>query len=186
MSCGDCGAPLPTAAIGAATLVPCSGCGTPARVVVFPAFLNARVEGERPEVRNERDASCFYHPDKRAHVPCDACGRFLCTLCDIEVGAEHFCPRCLETQAKTGKKPELENERLLHDSITLALAVVPILLWFVTPITGPIAVYRAIRYWNRPSSILRRNRWRLVVAALVGLGQIFGWALVGFLVFSKS
>ena len=29
------------------------------------------------------EASCYFHAHKRAAVPCDGCGRFLCSLCDL-------------------------------------------------------------------------------------------------------
>ena len=41
-------------------------------------------------------ATCFFHPDKAFQACCQRCGRFVCALCDLQLGAEHVCPACFE------------------------------------------------------------------------------------------
>jgi hypothetical protein len=115
------------------------------------------------------EASCFYHPDKRAVIPCDSCGRFLCSLCDIELNNRHICASCLETGQEKGKIKNLENHRKLHDSIALHLAVLPI-------VTAPVAFYLAIRHWKTPSSVIPRSKIRQILALLISGGQMVGWS----------
>jgi len=121
------------------------------------------------------EASCFYHPDKQAVIPCDSCGRFLCSLCDLELDNMHLCASCLETSQEKRKIKNLENHRTLYDSVALHLAVLPVLIWFTTIITAPVAVFLAIRHWKTPSSIIRRTKIRLILAMLIAGGQIVGW-----------
>ena len=129
----------------------------------------------------EGESTCYYHPNKKAVLPCQGCGRFLCALCDCDLNGQHFCPACLETGKAKGKIKNLENQRTLYDSIALALTVLPIAVVFgvyFTFITAPMALYIAIRYWNAPRSIVHRTRIRYVIAMVLATLQIAGWILL--------
>jgi hypothetical protein len=144
-------------------LQPCPTCGTALAVEVFPAFFRPVATGQDGEViLVEGESSCFYHPQKKAAVPCDACGRFLCALCDCQVKGRHFCPSCLESGQKKRKIEGLENVRVLHNRQALMLALVPFLL------TGPAAVFIALRYRKEPGSLVRPMRWAFPVALIFG------------------
>ena len=79
----------------------------------------------------------------------------------------HFCPACLETGKTKGRIKSLDNQRTLYDSIALSLAVLPILIFYFTIITAPMALFVAIRYWKTPQSILRRTRIRAIAAIVI-------------------
>ena len=135
-------------------------------------------EGEA--VMEETESSCFYHPQKKAVLPCEGCGRFLCALCDCEFNGQHLCPTCLETGRTKGKIKSLENRRTLYDTIALSLAILPIgliVFWFLTIITAPMALFMAIRYWNAPRSIVHRTKIRYVLAMIFATLQIAGWGI---------
>ena len=155
-------------------------------VEVFPALFRQNTTGQTGElVVLEGDASCFYHPNKKAVCPCEACGRFLCALCDCDFNGDHFCPACLETGKAKGKIKNLENQRTLYDSIALSLVIVPIvtlLFWFMTIITAPAALITALVYWNAPRSIVHRTKVRYVIAIVFALAEIGAWAFVLYLV----
>ncbi len=125
------------------------------------------------------EASCFYHPQKRASVPCAACGRFLCALCDVDLNGEHFCPACMDTGQKKGKLTQLENKRFLWDSAALGVALLPLLMWPITMLTAPAAIVIAIAGWKKPSSMIPRTRVRLYAALLIAGAQIVGWSFLG-------
>ena len=123
----------------------------------------------------EGEASCFYHPTKKAVLPCESCGRFLCAICDVELNGQHLCPGCLASGKKKGKLKQLENRRTLYDSLALAVAVYPMLLVWPSLVGAPIAIYIAIRHWKAPTSVIPRTRWRAVLAIIIALLQIGGW-----------
>jgi len=52
------------------------------RVEVFPAFFCGGAGGRLSGYAGHADteAACFYHPQKKAVIPCDSCGRFLCAF----------------------------------------------------------------------------------------------------------
>jgi hypothetical protein len=83
--------------------------------------------------------------------------------------------RCIESGRSNQKIRSLENHRTLYSNIALALSVIPALFVFPTLITGPAAIYVALRYWKAPGSIVKRKRWRSVLAILFGAGQVTAW-----------
>src|SRR5438445_3356213 len=162
LPCPKCNAALPQSVFNRAALAPCPACAEPLQVEIFPALFRTPARGRDGEaLMVDGEASCFYHPQKKAMLPCQGCGRFLCALCDCELHGQHFCPACLEVGRKKGKIKSLENERVLYDSIALSLAILPLLMAYFTILTAPMALYVAIRYWNAPRSIVQRTRSRL-------------------------
>ena len=179
ISCPGCRANLKPQNLNTGVLTPCPSCGVKLRVDVFPAALETgpgAVFGDT--LTYEHGAGCFYHPGKKAVIPCSSCGRFLCALCDIDFGGQHICPACLAAGKKKGRIATLENQRTLYDSIALSMAVAPLLFFWLTIVTAPIAIYLVIRYWKAPTSIVGRTKIRFVAAFLLALAQIVGWVLL--------
>jgi hypothetical protein len=159
-------------------LTPCPMCGVPIQVEIFPALFRPTSRGRGGEtLMIDGESSCFYHPQKKAVVPCHNCGRFLCALCDCELHGEHFCPVCLAVARQEGGITAVENQRTLHDAVALSLAIFPLLIFYFTIITAPVTLYIAIRHWNSPRSIVRRTRIRLIVAIVLAALQIAGWGV---------
>lgn len=177
VTCSKCKAILPAEQYNA-EFVPCPSCASSISVVVFPALFREPIVTPAEHLVIEGEASCFYHPQKKAALPCDSCGRFLCALCDVELGGQHLCPACLESGKKKGKLKSLENQRVLYDRIALVAAVLPLLLVWPSLIGAPIALYIAIRYWNAPGSILGRSKVRFVIAIILSALQIIAWISV--------
>jgi len=183
LQCPACRAGLLDGVFNQPEPAPCPACGTPLRAEIFPAFFRRLVPGQAGEaVMLEGESSCFFHPQKKAVQTCQGCGRFLCALCDCELKGQHFCPSCLEAGRTKGKIKNLENQRMLYDSIALVLALAPILVFYFTFITAPIAVFMAIRYWNAPRSLVHRSRVRLWFALILGVAQILIWLWVLYLI----
>ena len=180
--CPKCNTALPEFFFNHGEPAPCPRCNSPLQVEVFPALFRKTDEGRPGEtILVEGEASCFYHPQKRAIIPCAACGRFLCALCDVELNDEHLCPVCLETGRKKGKLAQLETKRVLYDGAALMLAVFPIIIfcaWWASFLTAPAAIILAILSWSQPASILPRTRIRSYAAIVLGLAQIGGWILL--------
>ena len=176
IQCPGCGAWLLEGVFNQPEFAPCPACGVPLQVEVFPALFREMGTGRSGEaIMVEGESSCFYHPQKKAVLPCDGCGRFLCALCDCPVDGRHFCPSCLEAGKTRGNIQNLENQRTLYDAIALALAIYPMIIFYFTIVTAPLALFVAIRYWKAPQSILRRTKIRFIVAIIISLLQIAGW-----------
>jgi hypothetical protein len=188
VECPSCKAPLAETFYNQPELVVCDGCARKLQADVYPALYRPIIRGKEGEALViETEASCFYHPQKKAILPCQGCGRFVCALCDCELHGEHFCPTCLQTGQKKGKIKRLESERTLYDSIALSMAIYPMLIFYFTIITAPLTLLMAIRFWNAPRSIVHRTKARLVFAILIASLQITGWIVgIAYLVTRKG
>jgi hypothetical protein len=179
IQCPKCQAWLLDGVFNQPELSPCPACGVSLQVEVFPALFRRINPGQSGEtIMIEGESSCFYHPQKKAVLPCQGCGRFLCALCDCELNGQHFCPACLETGKTKGKIKSLENQRTLYDGIALSLAIYPLLIFYFTLITAPAALVVAIRYWSAPRSIVHRTKIRYVAAIILASMQIAGWVVL--------
>ena len=165
---------------------PCPHCGVPLQVTTFPALLGVTEPGRTGEKLVVDDqSSCFYHPGKKAAIACESCGRFLCALCDLELNTAHICPRCLEKGMKGGRREDLQNERFLYDGLALALATYPLLIFWLTLFTAPMALFVVARYWKKPGGPTPRTRIRFVFAAGLSGLQIAGWTALLYVLITR-
>jgi hypothetical protein len=173
--CGACSMRIPPANWNREFPAPCPVCGREVAVTVFPVALHPPKTVPPEPVLTGQEASCYNHAANRAVAACDACGRFLCALCEIETSGGHICPSCFERR----ETPAL-HERVNYDSIALALVTLPMLLCWLPVITTPAALFFAFKFWNAPSPVFPRSRWRLWLTAIVAVLQML---LVGLFIF---
>jgi hypothetical protein len=174
--CPKCKAALLQHAFNHDEFAPCPSCNAALQIEIFPAMFRRAETGRAGEViMMEGEASCFYHPQKKAVLPCEGCGRFLCALCDCEHQSQHLCPSCLEAGRTKGKIKSLENKRTRYDNMAIALALLPLLIVYFTIITAPMTLYVVLRYWKSPLGLTQRSRIKLAIAAVIASLQIAGW-----------
>jgi len=181
LSCTKCISPLSEDMINTDSLTACPSCNSLLRADVFPAVFRSLPMGQSGEtLQMSNESGCFYHPGKKAVIPCSACGRFVCALCDVALNGRHLCPACFEKGKSKRKIKSLENHRTCYDTIALMVAIAPILLfflYFITLFTAPLAIYLTVRYWNAPTSIIPRTRIRFISAFILAGLQIAAWIL---------
>jgi hypothetical protein len=159
----------------------CPNCQSELEAHFFPAFFRPETaETAAAALTDAAEASCFYHPQKQAAAVCDGCGRMICSLCSIDMGAEHLCPACISAGKKKGKLVTLEKTRVRYDSIALSLAVFGVIGSIFALVAGPAAIYLSIRHWNSPGSLPggRGPRGRFVLAILIGSGAFLLWVTI--------
>jgi len=153
----------------------CPQCSSALDVYSFPALYRTTEKVSAAELAiPDGEACCYEHASRRAASLCSNCGRFLCTLCEIQLGTLVLCPDCLQTRKGASPVQALDTHRTKYDSIALALATWPLLIFYFTVITAPLAFGMAIYAWNRPTSIVRHNRWRLFAAMGISSLEIAG------------
>lgn len=174
------------AAVGqsAAGIVPCPNCGgnvtamePPSRWQSCPYCekrLQVRVwpvvrQGTNAASAMPEQATCFFHPEKAFQACCQRCGRFVCALCDLQLGAEHVCPTCFERgRADTGLnsgKAEWRSRDVLYDSIAITLGWGWILIWPIVVAALPAVIVLHVKYRKAPSSyLIPRSGWRFWAA----------------------
>ncbi len=180
VACTNCKTALPADNLDGAFHL-CPRCGDWIEAFIFPAFTRERAPVVVEPSLIEGQSSCFYHQHKTAVVACESCGRFLCALCDVEIAGVHRCPRCLESGRRKEELTTLQVEHTRYDHIAFALTTIALLFWPVTVITAPAALYLVIRYWNRRSKILPRSRAVSIIAGLLAIAEICGWAYLFYL-----
>lgn len=170
----------------------CPNCRSLLTARFFPAIgRTLKPTVETGEKVLEGEAACFFHAEKRATVPCDRCGRFICPLCDVLLGTRHICPACLAAGIGTERVSELIARRWRWDNIALVIGLVPLILsiglWPFFIASGPVAVWAAIFGWRRPGSLVRgRRRWVLMLGGLLGLVQIAIFVGMGIFLWQKG
>jgi len=177
ITCTKCSAEIQAGLLNLPDFTPCQSCGTPFIANVFPALYRQEDALNAARV-SEGQSSCFYHPANSAMNACERCGRFLCSVCDIELEGSHICPACLSTGRKKGLINNLNTQRTLYDSVALKISLYPLLLFPFTIFTAPFSIYFAIKNRNSPISILSRSRYKFILAILLSSIQIIGWLAV--------
>jgi hypothetical protein len=167
---------LPLWELATADAAACTSCGSRNTVRVFPTLFAAPAAPQLPEAALEGEAACFDHPAKRAVAACHQCGRFMCPLCSVEFDGQVWCPSCVAAGRGPRKAIVLDPSRTLYDSIALAVPILSLLImWPVTVITGPATLVFSAMEWKRPLSLVRRSRWRFVVAILISFAETAAW-----------
>jgi len=131
-------------------------------------------------------ATCFFHPDKAFQACCQRCGRFVCALCDLQLGAEHVCPACFErgrgAQSGAEASAEWRDRDVLYDSIASTVGWGWILFWPAIIAAIPAVIVLHVKFRKAPRSyLIPRSGWRFW-AAYVGL--IWAPLLFGIIVLS--
>ena len=163
----------------------CRACMSRQSYLTFPAFEREPIRGQvATPILVEGESACFFHPNKRAQVPCDLCGRFLCALCELEIGEKHFCSGCLTTAQQRGSLSQMERRRFVPESAALCFAALGLVLPLAI-FTGPIAIFFTVRSFTTQGSIVGRKTFILVIAMLLVLIQ-FIVLLMAFVEWMKS
>jgi len=121
-------------------------------------------------------ATCFFHPDKAFQACCQRCGRFVCSLCDLQLGAEHVCPTCFERgRGDSGAEPgkaEWRYRDVLYDSIAVTVGWGWIIFWPTIVAAIPAVIFLHVKYRKAPRSyLIPRSGWRFW-SAYVGLAWL--------------
>lgn len=188
LNCPSCGVTLPAALTEMASLAECPACARKMRVYAFPALHRPQAAAvTAPRAVLDGEATCFYHPQKRAQVPCDNCGRFLCAMCDLDVLDAHLCPQCLESGAEKGRLKSLERTRTRYDQIASALLIAPLVFcWFLVPLTS-LAVLGLVGWkWKSPGSLVDNSRLRLTVCSVIAVLELIGSSIMWWLTMSPK
>ncbi len=176
LQCEVCHSGLGEIALRDAGVAHCT-CGESYRFVAFPAAFAAPAYGEPAPARQPEQAACYFHPHKLASAACDDCGRLTCSVCALESRGRYRCPSCV---ARVDGAVRPVEERWMHDSITLLIALVPPLVFLpIVPLTGSYALYRSAHYFREPfAGPLPRKRVRLALAAVISLLELAAVAVV--------
>ncbi|MFO7870920.1 MAG: hypothetical protein R6V03_05755 [Kiritimatiellia bacterium] len=173
VACANCGSPLPWQACNSPGPVPCAVCGAPTHARLYPAILHRLETGSRGEpVTVPTDAVCFYHEGKKASAVCDACGRFLCGLCAVDMDDGVYCSQCISSRQRSSKPGKLRARSFMYDNVALLLCAAPLAMGWLGLLVAPVVLVYVVRYWRTVDTPLPRTQIRFVVAVLIALAEI--------------
>lgn len=178
IACPKCHSIQSVGTVNTGRMQPCPQCRTALRIDVFNAFLGGHeADAAVASTHAQGQAECFYHPGQLAIVPCEACGRLLCAVCQVELEGRSLCMACLQAGRDKQKITAMQNSRVRYDEIALALAFWPLLMIFPTLVTAPAAIFYAVRHFRRPSPVLPKGWVQGSAAMLLAGAQIVGWII---------
>jgi hypothetical protein len=156
----------------------CPSCANRLQACLWPVIR----QSTKTAVAISDQATCFFHPDKAFQACCQRCGRFVCTLCDLQLGTEHVCPACFErgrsVSGAGASKAEWRHRDVLYDSIALMVGWVWIIFWPTTAAALPSVITLHIKFRKAPRSyLIPRSGWRFWVAYV---GLLWAPLLIGF------
>jgi hypothetical protein len=162
----------------------CYDCGTQIEATRFdpPAPL-ARVT--RLAAAGPTGATaCPQHPGNAAVGHCERCGILTCDLCQIEADRMRLCPGCFERLSDEGALASTRVSFRDHARLATTLAVLGLLFFCAGIVTGPAAIYYAVRARRQARAMDEPGGgWRLAIVAILGLAQFalsawVVWAMV--------
>lgn len=184
LSCLKCGTLLELDPKAGSSELHCTACDIDQHYFLFPSFGSRIKPGQRAELAvADGEGTCFFHPTKRAQVPCDLCGRFLCALCDLDLAGQHLCSSCLPAAQKKGQLAHLDRRRFLPHSAAISLVICSLLVIPLAVILAPIAIYFAARTLRGESGLVTRGRWQAVLCILTAIAEFIGSAAVLYFTF---
>lgn len=139
----------------------CPSCTRPLQIRLWPVI---RRTAQAMTALTDQ-ATCFFHPDKAFQACCHRCGRFVCALCDLQLGIEHVCPTCFERgrggSSAGAESAEWRYRDVLYDSIAVTLGWGWILIWPSIIAALPIAIFLHVKYRKAPRAyLIPRSGWR--------------------------
>lgn len=148
-------------------------------VRLFPAVLRKPEKVRVDALLEEGTTSCFFHEKLPATAVCEVSGRMICELCKTEWKGQTVSFEALQSlvgQKGKGARGARGDVVTNWDSIALALALFPLIIWFLTLVTAPVALGICIWKWREgPASLVRQSRWRYALAAVLALLEIAFW-----------
>jgi hypothetical protein len=143
-ACPLCDAPLDLGTLVAGPQH-CAHCARPFEATRFsPVQRRARV-AEVGAGGPQEAASCAAHRRNTAVGSCQRCGIFMCALCRTEVDRMEVCAPCFERLAAEGVLHSAATQYRSYLGLSWIAGIIGAVLWFPGLITGPAAIYCAMR-----------------------------------------
>jgi len=155
---------------------------------LFPAVIRSNEAVQAEAVLEGGQSTCFFHAKLPATAVCDVSGRLICDLCKTEWSGKTVSFEALQSLLAEDVAVKQERRCTKWDDIALSLVIFPVLFAPVMILTAPVALGICLVKWRKgATSLLRRSRWRYVVAALLAiLEMIVGGILVATLFFGAD
>jgi hypothetical protein len=128
--------------------------------------------------------ACANHAGNAAVTSCARCGLFICSLCEMNIGAGSYCPSCFDRVRADGTLSPVVTRYRDWATIARLTAIFGLLFYFGWPIVGGLAIFFATKGMKQRVK-QGRSRAGMIVVMLIGLAEIIGGlALYGFFIWA--
>lgn len=180
-ACPRCNVPLALESITAGEDI-CPRCQGFFTATVFHAPQRVTRVLQLAQSGPESAGSCANHPRNVAVTNCGRCGLLICSLCELDLHGEKYCPSCFDRLTRDGG---IENAQTrFRDWRTLSFATALLGLLFSAIMVGVplgvLSIYYAVRGFRDPQWS-KDKLFVLVLAIVLALCDIG----IGLVVFSS-
>ena len=151
--------------------IDCPYCRGTFEATAFNPPLRVVHAAEHAGLRPDEDTLCANHARNAAVTTCQRCGLFICSLCDMNIGAGSYCPSCFERVRAEGALPSAARVYRDYTAMARLSLIASFFLWFLMPLLGILATYYAIKGLKQRRE-LGRSRVGPIVAIFFGLLEI--------------
>lgn len=180
IDCQSCGYFIPLNKYVGKDAVNCPSCKKAIQIFIFPELFRPIVKGNSAESAIEGlDSSCFAHSDKKAKTICDECGSYICDLCEMPKEDKSICVKCFNKEVKVEEKSPFDRVYRRYSSIASQLLIFSVLIWFVSILAAPIALFISLRFRNAEEGFFKGKRKKQKITYAVIASMILTcWVLI--------
>ena len=180
-ACPRCNAPLALESITAGEDI-CPRCQGFFTATVFQAPQRVTRVLQLAQSGPEIAGSCANHPRNAAVTNCGRCGLLICSLCELDLQGQVYCPACFDRLTQSGGIDNAQTRFRDWRTLSLTASVVGLTLsaLMIGIPLGALAIYYAIRGFRDPQ-YSRDRAFMLIVSILIALADI----TIGLVVFAS-
>ena len=182
--CPRCGVTIALESLRTGTMI-CDYCQRPFEATAFQPPQRRQVTTEVVGAAGPEGANaCANHVRNAAVTSCLRCGLFICSLCDMNIGAGSYCPSCFDRVRAEGTVRPMATKYRDYAAMARLTAILGMLVCYLWAIPGAIVLYLAPKAFRQ-----RREQGKstvgMVFIVILGILEILASvAIFGFLIWA--
>ncbi len=125
-----------------------------------------------PEIATNEDATCVYHPHKKAVTLCQGTGNFICALCAVEVKGKTYSVQYLESNAGKKAADEITNRYLARPDRVVANILIALFIPYADAVVFILFPLWAVYGYLQCGKMAKMRRENALYHDLIGTGRI--------------
>ena len=133
---------------------------------------------QSPELAMSEDATCVYHPQKKAVTVCQGTGNFICALCAVEVKGKTYSVQYLESNAGKKAADEMISRYLPRPDRVVNNILVALFIPYAGAVVCILFPLWAVYGYLQCGKMAKMRRENVLYHDLVGKGRIITGAIL--------
>ena len=125
-----------------------------------------------PEIATSEDATCVYHPHKKAVTLCQGTGNFICALCAVEVKGKTYSVQYLESNAGKKAADEMTNRYLARPDRVVSNLFVALFIPYANAVVFILFPLWAVYGYLQCGKMAKMRREDALYHDLIGTARI--------------